>query len=239
MLRVPLSRSMWASSVAQRAGCRRRLVYVALLEDPRAALDEGQLRASGEEAGPANNSSSLTMDFNVCGDIVRVCVPNLLSPTLSDCAPAQLLPAPKEVCWNLPFCKISGPCVAANEAAGTFHISVVQYSTFYRSPTARALSVVPITSHFDGARYKAKKPMPPSISFVSVEGFLTRFEVGGGSPDIHLSVDIIRFPREGDSTPPRHPGACHPSCHSSPFIPIHFFSSCVVFCRPFSLPVRL
>jgi hypothetical protein len=47
--------------------------------------------------------------------------PNLwfpcLSATSSELFPIQLLPAPKEACWNAPYCTISGPCVGADKLA--------------------------------------------------------------------------------------------------------------------------
>jgi hypothetical protein len=74
-------------------------------------------------------------------------------------------------------------------------------------------------AHFDGARYRAKKPMPAPNTFVSVEGFLsilTQFEVEQGSlamRDIHLSVDNMTFLGNACvSTPSRGPGSWHVCC---------------------------
>jgi hypothetical protein len=163
-------------------------------------------------------------------------------PSLSAISPdlfsIQLLPAPEDACWNPPYCKISGPCVGADKAPGTFGVSAVQYSPFYRTPAMRNLSAVPVTAHFDGARYRAKKPMPAPNTFVSVEGFVTRVDgVTGAVGAIHISVDNLAFLGKANiSPPPRAPGSCHSRCGG---LHTNFLRSRDVVCRAIQVSIRL
>jgi hypothetical protein len=76
-------------------------------------------------------------------------------------------------------------------------MSAAQYHTqrFFRTPAMRSLSAVPVTGHFDGSRYKAKKMIPAPNSLVSVKGFLTCFKVNDclAVSAIHVLVDNIVF----------------------------------------------
>jgi hypothetical protein len=55
---------------------------------------------------------------------------------------------------------------------------------------------LPIRAHFDGIRYKNKKPIPSNNTYIAVEGFLIRVEVDAstGQPVLfHVYVDNINF----------------------------------------------
>ncbi|KAI0284111.1 hypothetical protein BC826DRAFT_973491 [Russula brevipes] len=100
-------------------------------------------------------------------------------------------------------------------ASGTFAVSAAQYTSSYPTPTVRNLSAVPVIVHSDGVRYNGKKPMPSANTFVSVKGFVTRFDVAEGFlavVDIHVLVDNIAFLGKANiAPPPDKPAASSPA----------------------------
>ncbi|KAI0288878.1 hypothetical protein BC826DRAFT_1107400 [Russula brevipes] len=69
------------------------------------------------------------------------------------------------------YLKNSGPCVAANKAAGSFQVTAVQDSTFYHTPAARSLSVCsrsPSLREVDNMTFLGKANAPASPRGVAV-----------------------------------------------------------------------
>jgi hypothetical protein len=73
-----------------------------------------------------------------------------------------------------------------------------------------------ITAHFDGVRYRTKKPMPAPNTLMSVEGFVTRIDVKkamGAVGAIHVLVGSLAFLGKANISPPlRAAGSCHSCC---------------------------
>ena len=111
---------------------------------------------AGDDTGLADDRNGIARNFNVCGDIVRVCC---FLPYPQPCLTCSYSCFPLEP----PYCKISGSCVGADKATCTLGVSAMQYSSFYRSPAMRNLSAMPVAAHLMARDIGPKNRCPPQI----------------------------------------------------------------------------
>lgn len=105
----------------------------------------------------------------------------------------QLIPTNTEDMKQQTYITVSGAAVNSNKTVDSFEVNAAQYTSHYKDN--RPLSILPVRAHFSLKKYKARKPMPPDNTYVSVEGFLEDIETdtAGHAALFHMSVDNISF----------------------------------------------